>query len=169
MSLRSFDLEISSATNPIDVFEDVVSADYDHEVSRVADYELVLNCRGLWTSYEMHCYWQPAQQALHTSCLLEMRVAPASLPSIFQLLSDINARLWFGHFEIDREGDLLSFRHTTLLRGVGTVSSGQIQDILDISIGECDRFFPAFQMVLWGGLTPEKAMQSALLETVGEA
>ena len=76
MSLRSFDLEISSATNPIDVFEDVVSADYDHEVSRVADYELVLNCRGQWTSYEMHCYWQPAQQALHTSCLLEMRVAP---------------------------------------------------------------------------------------------
>ena len=35
MSLRSFDLEISSATNPIDVFEDVVSADYDHEVSEL--------------------------------------------------------------------------------------------------------------------------------------
>ncbi len=169
MSLRSFDLETSSTANPIDIVEDVVSADYEHEVARVGDDELVLNCRGQWTSYEMHCYWQPGQQALHTSCLIEMKIQQGSLQHIYELLSDINSQLWFGHFEIDREGDLLSFRHTSLLRGVGTLTNGQIQDIIDISIGECDRFFPAFQMVLWGGLTPDKAMQAALLETVGEA
>ena len=169
MSLSSLNQELFRRSNPIDTFEDVVSSDYDHEVSRVGDDELVVNCRGQWTGYEMHCFWQQEQQALHTSCLVEIRIQNQTLKDINTLLSEVNSRLWFGHFEIDREGGVLSFRHTTLLRGVGAISSGQIQDILEISVGECDRFFPAFQMVIWGGLTPDQAMQAALLETVGEA
>ncbi|MGH6959444.1 MAG: YbjN domain-containing protein, partial [Dongiaceae bacterium] len=34
---------------------------------------------------------------------------------------------------------------------------------------ECERFFPAFQFVLWGGKSPEEALAAAMLETVGEA
>ena len=45
----------------------------------------------------------------------------------------------------------------------------QLEDLMDIAVGECDRFFPAFQFVLWGGRSAQDALDSAMLETVGEA
>ena len=61
------------------------------------------------------------------------------------------------------------FRHTLLLRGAGRVSAEQFEDLVDIAFSECERFYPAFQFVLWGGKTPEEALAAAMLETVGEA
>jgi len=37
------------------------------------------------------------------------------------------------------------------------------------AVGECDRFYPAFQFVIWGGRNPEDALAASLLETQGEA
>jgi hypothetical protein len=34
---------------------------------------------------------------------------------------------------------------------------------------ECERFFPAFQYVIWGGKPPREAIQLSLLDVVGEA
>ena len=42
-------------------------------------------------------------------------------------------------------------------------------DLLETAIGECERFYPAFQFALWGGKKPHEAMEAAMLETVGEA
>jgi len=41
--------------------------------------------------------------------------------------------------------------------------------MMDIAITECERFFPAFQFVLWGGKTPADALAASMLECVGEA
>jgi hypothetical protein len=41
--------------------------------------------------------------------------------------------------------------------------------MVDIALTECERFYPAFQFVTWGGKSPEEAMAAALVETVGEA
>jgi hypothetical protein len=41
--------------------------------------------------------------------------------------------------------------------------------MVDIAITECERFFPAFQFLLWGGKSATEALQAAMLETVGEA
>jgi hypothetical protein len=41
--------------------------------------------------------------------------------------------------------------------------------MIDIAITECERFFPAFQLVLWGGKSPAEALQMAMLDCVGEA
>ena len=34
----------------------------------------------------------------------------------------------------------------------------QLEDLLDIAMTECNRFYPAFQSVLWGGNTVEEAL-----------
>ena len=44
-----------------------------------------------------------------------------------------------------------------------------LEDMVDIAITECERFFPAFQFVLWGGKAPANALQAAMLDCVGEA
>jgi hypothetical protein len=56
-----------------------------------------------------------------------------------------------------------------LLRGARGASAESLEDMIDIAITECERFYPAFQFVLWGGKTPAEALEAAMLECVGEA
>ncbi len=48
-------------------------------------------------------------------------------------------------------------------------SSEQVEDLVDIAVSECERFYPAFQLVIWGGKPPGEAMEMAMIEPIGEA
>ena len=61
------------------------------------------------------------------------------------------------------------FRHTLLVRGAGGVSVEQMEDLVEVALGESERFFPAFQFVIWGGKTAEEAVAASLLDVQGEA
>ena len=37
------------------------------------------------------------------------------------------------------------------------------------AVAACERFYPAFQLVAWGGETPEKALGIAMAEAYGRA
>ena len=54
-----------------------------------------------------------------------------------------------------------------------TVNGYQVEfsrrDDVEIAIDECDRFYPAFQFVLWGDKSPRAALESALVDAAGEA
>jgi hypothetical protein len=89
--------------------------------------------------------------------------------ALYELLALANERLWIGHFGMDADDGMPVFRHSVLLRGAPGASTESLEDMVDIAITECERFFPAFQFVLWGGKSPADALQAALLECVGEA
>jgi hypothetical protein len=56
-----------------------------------------------------------------------------------------------------------------LMRGLSSVTSEQIEDLVDIAVSECERFYPAFQLVVWGGKPPDEAMAAAMIDPIGEA
>ena len=56
-----------------------------------------------------------------------------------------------------------------LTRGMRGIAVEQLEDLMDIAVGECDRFFPAFQFLIWGGMSAQDALDLAMLETVGKA
>jgi hypothetical protein len=41
--------------------------------------------------------------------------------------------------------------------------------IAEAAVEECERFYPVFQFVLWGGKSPGEAISAALIDTHGEA
>jgi hypothetical protein len=43
------------------------------------------------------------------------------------------------------------------------------QNAIDNAIAECDRFYPAFQFVLWGDKSAREALDAALVDAAGEA
>jgi hypothetical protein len=117
----------------------------------------------------MHFVWQEELKSVYFSCLFDVRIPPAKRPLASELLALINEKLWLGHFDICSEELVPMFRQTILLRGADSVSIEQLEDLVDIAYSECERFFPAFQFVLWGGKSPSEALTAAMLETVGEA
>ena len=45
----------------------------------------------------------------------------------------------------------------------------QCETMLRVSVEACERYFQAFQFVIWAGKTAREALDSVLFETEGEA
>lgn len=154
--------------NPIDLVEEIVIAnDWAHD--RASDEELVVEISGRWCEYRLYFVWQEEISALHFSCGFDMKVTKGRRSAVYELLALANEKLWLGHFDISAEDNSPAFRHAVLLRGVLAASAEQVEDLVDIALSECERFYPAFQLVLWGGKTAAQAIAAAMIDPVGEA
>jgi hypothetical protein len=62
-------------------------------------------------------------------------------------------------------------RHAAMLAGGDEpgLTLAQAETIIETAIDECERYYPVFQFVLWGGKTPKEALAAAMVETHGEA
>ena len=154
--------------NPLDLAEQLV-ADRDWLFDRPDDAELVAEVTGEWCNYRVWFAWQPDLGALIFSCAYDTKIAERVRSKVHPLLASINERMWLGHFDLGSEDGMIMFRHSLLLRGGQGVTSELLEELLDIAITECNRFYPAFQSVVWGGNTVAEALEIALLDTVGEA
>ena len=117
----------------------------------------------------MYFLWQEELSALHFSCGFDMKVPKRRRAHLYELLALANERLWLGHFDLAAGDASPAFRYAILMRGLATTSSEQVEELVDIALSECERFYPAFQFAIWGGKSPDDAIQAALLDTVGVA
>ncbi|MBP0493698.1 YbjN domain-containing protein [Pararoseomonas indoligenes] len=156
------------AANPLDVVEQIVSAN-EWAFDRRSDGEMAAEAPGKWCDYGLHFSWSNEISAMHFTCAFDMKVPAGSRGKLHELLALANEKLWIGHFGIEGEEGIPVFRHAVLLRGAGRASVESLEDMVDIAITECERFFPAFQFVLWGGKPPAEALAAAMLDCAGEA
>jgi hypothetical protein len=156
------------STNPLDIVEQIASA-HDWLFDRRSDEEMVVQAPGRWCDYSLYFSWNQDVDAVHFTCAFDMRVVEEKRRAIHELLALINERMWLGHFGLWDEEGLPMFRHALPLRGARGPTPEQMEDLLDIAIVECERFYPAFQYVLWGGQTATDAVTMAMIDTVGEA
>ncbi len=154
--------------NPLDLLEELVTAN-DWPFDRASDCELMVEISGQWCAYRMFFVWQEELSAIFFSCQLEQKVPNTRRREICELLVAINEGLWLGHFDLAAEDSLLLFRHTIPLRGAAGASVEQLEDLVDAAVLECERFYPALQMVVWGGQSVDTAVAAAMMDTVGEA
>lgn len=162
------EVERESQGNPIDVIEEVALA-HDWPVERQGEDELAVQISGNWCDYRLWFVWRADLSAVYFSCGYDMRVHRDRHRAVYPLLAKLNERLWLGHFELWSDEGWPTFRHTLLLPGGAAIESSLIQEMVDTAIAESDRFYPAFQFVVWGGKSADEAIEAALLETVGEA
>ena len=156
------------AANPIDLVEEIVQAnEWAHD--RASDEEMVVEVTGRWCDYRLFFVWQEEISALHFSCAFDMKVPKGRRPPVYELLAIVNEKLWLGHFDVSSDDHSPAFRHAVLLRGAVGASVEQIEDLVDIALSECERFYPAFQLVVWGGKTPDDAIAAAMIDPAGEA
>ena len=156
------------SSNPLDIVEQIVTAN-DWVFDRRSDSEMAAEAPGKWCDYGLYFSWSDEISAMHFTCAFDLKVPEKRRGELYELLALANERLWIGHFGMDSDDGMPVFRHSVLLRGARAASSESLEDMVDIAITECERFFPAFQFVLWGGKAPTDALQAAMLECAGEA
>jgi len=154
--------------NPLDLAERVIM-ERDWVFDRPADGELIAEVNGAWCNYHIWFVWQEDSGGLTLCCELDSKFPKRIVAQIHSLLALVNEKLWLGHFDINSEDMAVTFRHSLMLReGAGTTMS-HLQELLDLAISESERFYPAFQSVVWGGKSAAEALEIALFETAGEA
>jgi hypothetical protein len=157
-----------TSANPLDVMEQIVAAN-EWAFDRRSESEMAAEAPGRWCDYGLYFNWSHEISAMHFTCAFDLKVPEKRRGVLYELLALANEKLWIGHFGMDTEDGMPVFRHSVLLRGAPGASAESLEDMIDIAITECERFFPAFQFVLWGGKPPAEALAAAMLECVGEA
>jgi hypothetical protein len=168
MSSLDLSCEKPAVANPIDLVEQVISAN-EWVFERRSEAEMAAQVPGKWCDYGLYFCWSNEISVMHFSCAFDLKLPEKQRSALYELLARANERLWIGHFGMDEENGMPIYRHAVLLRGTPSASAESIEDLVDIALTECERFFPAFQFVLWGGKTPAEALEAAMLECVGEA
>lgn len=134
-----------------------------------SDEEILGEVQGSWASYQVRGIWRAEDRVLQVLCLPDIRVANDKKAAFFELLALINEQVWLGHFDIWSNGSVLLYRHAMMLGDDGLLSLTQAQTAVEAALDECDRFYPAFQFVLWGDKSPSEALSSAMVDAAGEA
>ncbi len=160
--------EFERDINPVDMIEHVASNN-QWEFERSSDDEICLTVSGVWTDYNVSLSWMEDFEALHLACAFDLKVPENRILETTKLLSLINEQMLIGHFDVWMKEGTVMFRQTLMLNG-GAVSTGeQLECLMMSALEACERYYQAFQFVVWAGHDAEKAIEGALFETHGSA
>lgn len=154
-------------TNPVDLVE-AVAADNDWTCDRPGDDELTLVVVGSWADYHVSLNWRPDLETLHLACAFDFKVPQNRLAEAQRLIAQINEQLWLGHFDLWTQEGLVMFRHGLMLNAA-VATTQQCEALLKAAIEACERYYQAFQFVVWAGRDSKEALASAMFETEGRA
>jgi len=138
------------------------------EVERLATGITIL-VTGKWTDYHRSYTWMGDIEALHLACAFDMKVPERRRAEVQALISLINERLWVGHFDLWIKEGIVMYRHALVLAGGSEASGKQCEALLGTALDTCERYFTAYQFVVWAGKAAREALDAAMFETSGEA
>ena len=154
--------------NPVDVVERVAALN-EWSFERAGDDEITISVTGRWTGYQVAFTWMDDIEALHLACAFDLKVPERRRAEVLALISQVNEQMWVGHFDLWSQDGVVMFRHALVLAGGVEASGRQCEVLLDAAIDACERYYQAFQFVVWAGTGAREAMDAAVFETHGEA
>jgi hypothetical protein len=155
--------------NPLDSVEEILTAN-NWVFSRMNNDELMVRVTGKQCDYRLFFIWEESMNAMQFCCQYDMTIGRTNQEAALRALMTINEGLWMGHFDIPRDTNIPSFRHTCLLRGVPSTSGmEQLEDMVDIAMAQCERYYHAFDMLAQPGQPDDQSLTLALMETAGQA
>jgi hypothetical protein len=159
---------IDSRSHPLAVVEDY-AADNNWAFERSGEDEVTIVTKGEWTDYQLSFTWMTEIEALHLACSFDMKIPQPRLAEVQRLVAAINEQLWVGHFDLWTHTGMVMHRQALILPGGITASTAQCESMLAGAIHACERYYQAFQFVVWAGKSAEESMHAAMFDTAGEA
>lgn len=154
--------------HPIDVVEHIATH-YDWNFDRIADDQIAMAVEGQWKTYSVTLAWSAFDETLRLVCSFENEPPEEKLPQLYEALNAVNDECWTGAFTYWHKQQLMIYRYGLALTGGQIASAEQIDTLIRAAVEACERFYPAFQLVVWGDRKVEDAMQVAIAEAYGRA
>jgi len=162
------ELNLDRGHNPVDAVEQVAFIN-KWSFERAGEDELSVLVQGVWTDYSVSFSWMEDFEALHVACAFDMRVPENRVIETMRLMSLVNEQMLFGHFDLWLQDGTVMFRHAMPLSGGAEANESQIEVLLSTALTSCERYYQAFQFVVWAGRSASEALDNVLFDTIGEA
>ena len=154
--------------NPIDIIEDVIHQK-KWNFSRAADHELVAEISSQWCSYRLYFTWSENIRAISFTITFDVKFPQTKIIKAYELIGLINEKLWLGHFDITSKNGIPAFRHTILSNADSDFLHKKLENLVDIAIYECEKYYPSFQQVLFDEIEPSESLLFTNFEVFGSA
>lgn len=154
--------------HPIDIVEHIAEH-HDWDFDRVGDDQIAMAVEAQWRTYSITLAWSPQDETLRLICTFDMDPPKARLPALYETLNSTNDLCWAGAFSYWEAQKLMVWRYGLVLAGEQSASAEQIDTMIRAAVLSAERFYPAFQLVVWGDEAPSDAMQVAMTEAYGRA
>jgi hypothetical protein len=162
------DVQSERAGHPVDLVEHVASS-HDWAFDRLGEDEISIVVKGHGCDYSVSFTWMDDIESLHLACAFDAKIPERRRADLVQLIALVNEQLWIGHFDIWNVDGVIMYRHSLFLAGGAEVNPRQCEALIEIAVETCERYFQAFQFVIWAGKSPKEALEVVLFETQGEA
>jgi len=156
------------AIHPIDIAEGLAEH-HAWEFDRVADDQIAMAIEGAWRTYSITLSWSARDETLRMVCAFEMAPPDDRLGQLYHLINEANDRCWTGSFVLWRAQDLMVYRYGLALTGGEVAGAQQLDRLVAAAVGNCERFYPAFQLVCWGDESVDEALKLAMDGAYGTA
>ncbi|HWB43917.1 MAG TPA: YbjN domain-containing protein [Hyphomicrobiaceae bacterium] len=165
--MATADLDQARVYNPVDLVEQIAHKE-GWAAERTGDDELTLTVAGQWTDYHLSINWRGDLETLHIACAFDAKVPENRMGEVYRLVAQINEQLWLGHFDVWKDESLVMYRHGLVLNGA-IATTGQCEALLRAALDACERYYQAFQFVVWAGRESREALASSMFQTEGQA
>jgi len=166
MALSEYILE--DDIHPIDIVEHLAES-HDWDFDRIGDDQIAMAVEGQWRTYSITLAWSGYDETLRLVCTFEMQPPEEQLGRLYELLNAMNDQCWAGAFTYWAEQKLMVYRYGLVLAGGQVASPDQIDTMINAAVLSAERYYPAIQLMVWGGRSPRQAMQAAIAEAYGRA
>ena len=162
--------------HPIDLVESV--AEYnewdfdriaDDQIAMAADADFYIFFEGQWRTYSITLAWSSFDETLRLICSFEMEPPSEKQAILFELLNDVNEKCWAGSFSFWTEQKMMIYKYGLVLTGGQIASVEQVDCLISTAVLSSEKFYPAFQLAVYGDKSPKEAIQVAIAEAFGRA
>lgn len=158
----------SDGLHPIDIAEEVASL-RDWDFDRLAEDQMVMAIEGLWRGYALTLAWSARDEVLRLICSFDLDPPQDRRDAVHEVLNLVNAACWDGGFTYLARERQMVWRYGLVLGPDQMPVPDQVDLMVSTAVKACERFYPSFQLVAWGGADPRAALDIALGETYGRA
>ncbi|MEM9292599.1 MAG: YbjN domain-containing protein [Acidobacteriota bacterium] len=154
--------------HPIDIVEELAEH-HAWEFDRIGEDQIAMCVEGQWRTYSITLAWSSFDETLRLICTFEMDPPKDRLPALYEALNATNDNCWAGAFTYWADQRLMTYRYGLVLAGGTMPGPDQIDRLIGAAVGAAERYYPAFQLVVWGERSAEDALQIAIAEAYGTA
>ncbi|NCX85541.1 MAG: diacylglyceryl transferase [Rhodobacteraceae bacterium] len=154
--------------HPIDIVEHLAEH-HEWEFDRIEENQIAMAVQGQWRTYSITLAWSGFDETLRLICSFEMEPPEEKLKDLYETLNVANDRCWTGAFTFWEDQKLMVYRYGLVLTGGQTATADQIDAMISSAVLTAEKYYPAFQLVVYDNQSPNKAMQVAIAEAYGHA
>ena len=154
--------------HPIDIVEHLAEH-HEWEFDRIEENQIAMAVQGQWRTYSITLAWSGFDETLRLICSFEMEPPEEKLKDLYETLNVANDRCWTGAFTFWEDQKLMVYRYGLVLTGGQIATAEQIDGMISSAVLTAEKYYPAFQLVVYDNQSPNKAMQVAIAEAYGHA